>query len=109
MKRSENGGSSSVRLTQTACAGGLLGQATSGTWMRYSSKSTDASITFGAVDQEGDVLNILVQTSRDKKAAKKFFRKLLKVRYVPRAIVTDKLRSDSAAKADCCPASSTAS
>jgi putative transposase len=54
-----------------------------------------------AVDQDGDVLEILVQTSRDKKAAKKFFRKLLSgLRYVPRAIVTDKLRSYSAAKAE---------
>ena len=31
-----------------------------------------------AVDQDGDVLDILVQSKRDKKAAKKFFRKLLK-------------------------------
>ena len=47
-----------------------------------------------AVDQDGDVLDILVQTKRDKNAAKKFFRKLLKeLRYVPRMIVTDKLRS----------------
>jgi putative transposase len=54
-----------------------------------------------AVDQDGDVLDILVQTSRDKKAAKKFFRKLLKgLRYVPRVIVTDKLRSYGAAKAE---------
>ena len=46
-----------------------------------------------AVDQDGDVLDILVQSRRDKKAAKKFFRKLLKgLRYVPRAIITDKLR-----------------
>jgi len=30
------------------------------------------------VDQDGDVLDILVQSRRDKKAAKKFFRKLLK-------------------------------
>jgi putative transposase len=30
-----------------------------------------------AVDQDGDVLDILVQSHRDKKAAKKFFRKLL--------------------------------
>ena len=38
-----------------------------------------------AVDQDGDVLDILVQTRRDKKAAKRFFRKLLKgLRYVPR-------------------------
>src|SRR4029453_14023373 len=41
-----------------------------------------------AVDQDGDVLDILVQSRRDKKAAKKFFRKLLKgLRYVPRMIV----------------------
>jgi hypothetical protein len=41
-----------------------------------------------AVDQEGDVLDILVQSRRDKKAAKKFFRKLLKgLRYVPRVII----------------------
>jgi putative transposase len=31
-----------------------------------------------AVDQDGDVLDILVQSQRDKGAAKKFFRKLLK-------------------------------
>ena len=38
-----------------------------------------------AVDQDGEVLDILVQSRRDKKAAKKFFRKLLKgLRYVPR-------------------------
>jgi putative transposase len=47
-----------------------------------------------AVDQDGDVLDILVQRHRDKKAAKKFFRKLLKgLRYVPNVIITDKLRS----------------
>ncbi len=52
-----------------------------------------------AVDQDGDVFDILVQSKRDKKAAKKFFRKLLKgLRYVPRVIITDKLRSYSAAK-----------
>ena len=45
-----------------------------------------------AVDQDGNVLDILVQCRRDKKAAKKFFRKLLKgLRYVPRVIITDKL------------------
>jgi putative transposase len=31
-----------------------------------------------AVDQDGTVLDILVQRRRDKQAAKKFFRKLLK-------------------------------
>jgi putative transposase len=52
-----------------------------------------------AVDQDGDVLDILVQSKRNKKAAKKFFRKLLKgLRYIPRVIITDKLKSYSAAK-----------
>jgi putative transposase len=56
------------------------------------------------VDQDGDVLDILVQSRRDKKAAKKFFRKLLKeLRYVPRMIITDKLRSYSAARAEVMP------
>ena len=47
-----------------------------------------------AVDQQGTVLDILVQSRRNTKAAKKFFRKLLKgLQYVPRVIVTDKLAS----------------
>jgi putative transposase len=57
-----------------------------------------------AVDQLGDVLDILLQSRRDKKAAKKFFRKLLKrLRYVPRVIITDKLRSYHAAIAEVLP------
>ena len=47
-----------------------------------------------AVDQDGNVLDILVQPRRDAKAAKRFFRKLLtKQCRVPRVLVTDKLRS----------------
>lgn len=46
-----------------------------------------------AVDQEGNVLDILVQRHRNAKAAKKFFRRLLKgLCYVPRVVVTDNLR-----------------
>ena len=57
-----------------------------------------------AVDQDGDPLDILVQSRRDKKAAKKFFRKLLKgLRFVPRVIITDKLKSYGAAKAEVMP------
>jgi putative transposase len=57
-----------------------------------------------AVDQDGEVLDILVQSRRDKKAAKKFLRKLLKgLRYVPDVIITDKLRSYSAARAGVMP------
>src|ERR1700740_41313 len=52
-----------------------------------------------AVDQDGNVLDILVQSRRNKKAARRFFRKLLKgLQYVPRVIITDKLKSYGAAK-----------
>jgi putative transposase len=57
-----------------------------------------------AIDQDGNVLDILVQRRRAKQAAKKFFRKLLKgLRYVPRVIVTDKLKSYGAAKQEILP------
>ena len=47
-----------------------------------------------AVDQHGNVLDILVQSGRNAAAGKRFFRKLLEgLRYVPRVIVTDKLAS----------------
>ena len=54
-----------------------------------------------AVDSEGEVLDILVQQRRDKEAAKKLLRKLLKKQgYAPSSIVTDKLRSYGAALGD---------
>jgi putative transposase len=57
-----------------------------------------------AVDQDGNVLDILVQKRRDKRAAKKFFCKLLKgLTYVPRVIITDKLKSYEAAKREILP------
>jgi putative transposase len=57
-----------------------------------------------AVDQDGYVLDILVQRRRNKVAAKKFFRKLLKgLTYVPRVIITDQLKSYGAAKHDMLP------
>jgi putative transposase len=57
-----------------------------------------------AVDQDGHVLDILVQRRRDKTAAKKFFRKLLKgLTYVPRVLITDQLKSYGAAKQEILP------
>jgi len=106
MRPSENGASSSARPTQMRCA------------CRKSSRPGDhwhldevflkingrLHYLWRAVDPDGDVLDILVQSSRDKKAAKKFFRKLLKRwRYVPRVIITDKLRSYSSARVDVMP------
>jgi putative transposase len=47
-----------------------------------------------AVDQDDNVLDILVQRQRNQKAAKRFFRELLKgLTYVPRVLITDKLKS----------------
>ena len=57
-----------------------------------------------AVDQNGNVLDILVQSRRNTHAAKRFFRKLLKgLQYVPRVIITDKLKSYGAAKREILP------
>ncbi len=57
-----------------------------------------------AVDQHGTVLDILVQSRRNKAAAKKFFRKLLKgCQYVPRVLMSDKLGSYEAAKKEVMP------
>ncbi|MCX4791733.1 IS6 family transposase [Streptomyces sp. NBC_01221] len=57
-----------------------------------------------AVDQDGNVLDILVQNRRDKAAARRFFRRLMKkTRAVPRVIVTDKLRSYGAAHREIMP------
>ncbi len=52
-----------------------------------------------AVDQHGNVLDVLVTSRRDARDATRFFRKLLKgLRYVPRVLITDKLGSYSVAR-----------
>ena len=57
-----------------------------------------------AVDQDGDVLDILVQKRKDTRAARRFFRKRLTVRgEVPLDIPTDKLGSYVAAKREIMP------
>ncbi|MFJ6687061.1 IS6 family transposase [Streptomyces werraensis] len=57
-----------------------------------------------AVDQDGNVLDVLVQDRRDKAAARRFLRRLMKkTRVVPRVIVTDKLRSYTAAHREVIP------
>ena len=46
------------------------------------------------MDEDGDVIDLLVQSRRDRRAAARFFRTLLKSQGgVPRRLVTDKLRS----------------
>jgi transposase-like protein len=73
----------------------------SGTWhfdevfVRIGGKRT---YLWRAVDDEGEVLEVLAQSRRNKRAALKLMRKLLKKQgYIPDEIVTDKLGSYSAA------------
>jgi putative transposase len=57
-----------------------------------------------AVDQDGVVLDVLVQRRRDKAAAERLLRKLLKKQMrPPRVMITDKLPSYAAAKKDLLP------
>jgi len=53
-----------------------------------------------AVDEHGTELDILLQKRRDKAAAKRFFKRVLRSSPVPRKIVTDQLRSYPVAKAE---------
>lgn len=72
--------------------------------MKWSLELMGASSLWRAVDQDSEVLDILVQSRRDKKAAKSFIRKFLKgSRYVPRVMITDKLKSYSAARTEAMP------
>jgi transposase-like protein len=51
-----------------------------------------------AVDHEGEVLDMLVQRRRDTRAARRLMRKLLKKQgFVPKLLVSDKLRSYASA------------
>jgi len=51
-----------------------------------------------AVDHEGEILDVLVQRRRDRRAAVRLMRKLMRKQgFAPKRVVTDKLRSYSAA------------
>ena len=57
-----------------------------------------------AVDQDGEVVDVFLQTRRDGNAAKRFFKRLLKAhRHEPRKIVTDKLAGYGAAHRELIP------
>jgi len=56
------------------------------------------------VDQDGNTLDVLVQSRWNRHAAKRFFRKLLTgLRYAPRVLITDKLKIYAAAKVQIMP------
>jgi transposase-like protein len=68
---------------------------------RRSKASRARARSWRAVDAEGEVLDVLVQSKRNKHAALKLMRKLLKkYAFVPERLVTDDLRSYGAAARD---------
>ena len=76
---------------------------TDGTLIRSRSASRATSTGSGAVDQNGVVLNVLVQSRRDAKAAKRLRRKLLMRQCrSPRVMITDKLSRSHARNHACC-------
>ncbi len=99
MRPSGSGVRSSGRPTRTGCAAD--GHAPGDQWHLdevFIKINGTLHYLWRAVDQHGEVLDILVQSRRNAKAAKRFFRRLLKgLRYVPRVVVTDKLASYGAA------------
>ena len=61
-------------------------------------------ILWRAVDQDGEVVDVFLQARRDGKAAKRFFKRLLRSHgEEPRKIVTDKLRSYGVAHRELIP------
>ena len=57
-------------------------------------------VLWRAVDEHGAELDVLLQKHRDKAAAKRFLKRVLRSHSVPAKIVTDQLRSYPAAKAE---------
>jgi DDE domain len=105
MRRCGAGARNSLRVSPTACAAAGHAQETSGTWTRSSSGSRACNTMSGAPW----IKMALCSTSSFRpdataKVAKRFFRRLLKgLQYVPRVIVTDKLRSYGVAQRQLLP------
>ena len=90
------------RTFSDRCA--AAGQATNGTSTRCSSGPGCAALSVARRGSARRRSHVLVQPRRDAKAAKGFFRRLLKAcQYDPRVIVTDKLRSYGVAQRHSCP------
>jgi putative transposase len=105
MKLSADGAGNSAPPMRGNCAARNRRIVTSGIWMRSWLPSAGEHIGFGAVDQDGYVLDEIVQTRRNTKAAERLLIRLLKKQgLAPRRIITDKLRSYGAAKRDVMPA-----
>jgi len=89
----------------TSCAAADPNQETSGTSTRSSGKINGQTYyLWRAVDQAGNVLDVLVQSRRNAAAAKRLMRKLMKkLQCVPRVLITDKLKSYGVAHRELMP------
>ena len=82
-----------------ACGEAVAATAIPGIWTRCFARSTASCLPVACGGSGRGNLDILVQKRRNARAAKRFLRKLLKgLRYVPRAMVTDKLPSYGATR-----------
>ena len=78
-RRSGDGVTSSGRLTRIGCVAAVLASATSGFLDEVFVRINGVQhYLWRAVDQDGTVLDVLVESRRNTKAAKQFFRNLLK-------------------------------
>ncbi len=100
MRRSAAGARSSVNRSLTGCAAAGPGREIHGILMRSSGKINGETYSLGrAMDQEGNGLDVLVQSRRNVAAAKCLMCKLMKkIQRVPRVLITDKLKSDGAVR-----------
>src|SRR5947209_16036812 len=105
MKRCGSGVSNVGKRLLMNCAVAVLAVATNGIWTRSFSAFVAKSTLYGERWIKMATCSTCgSQSCRNKKAAKRFFRILLKgLQYVPRVIITDKLRRYGAAKRDILP------
>ena len=105
MKWCATGAGSSGKRTRTNV--GIASPGPGDTWHLdevFLSINGERHYLWRAIDRDGHVLDILVRRRRDTHAAKRCFRHLLKgLTDIPRGIITDKLRSYSAAKREMLP------
>ena len=100
------GATSSDHIMRIACTAGTADTATPSSSTRSSSGSEAGSGIWRVVNQDGEIVDVLLQERRDAEAAKRFFRSLLARRGgEPRTIVTDKLRSYTVARRELIPES----
>jgi hypothetical protein len=92
------------RVMLLPCGGDKVDSATSGTCEVFITIRGERHYLWRAVDQDGDVLDILITRHRDRRAAKRFFRKVLKHKGGPPwQLLTDEVRSYPAAHREVFP------